>query len=463
MGTTVHTTRGGPPDIRTVRRAGAIGNFIEYFDNALYGIFAVTIAKLFFPTFDPVAGLLSTFALFGVSFFVRPVGAMIFGHIGDRWGRKTVLISSILMMSISTAILGVLPTYSAVGTLAPMLLLLCRLLQGFSTGGEATTAFVLVAEHSPVTRRGRNIAPLISATIAAIAGGSLVAMITNVAASPELVTAWVWRVPFLLAIPLGIVGLWLRLKVDDAEVYKAASEVSAVINKDLKTGGEHHTPIVQAFRKRKKEMLVLFLWVALQATGGYILVSYMATQLIQFNRYSPVSAFGIIVIALAIAAVVAIYLGRIADRVGRKQFAMAMAAGLVVWSLPTFVLIGLGPGPAVIGLAIFAIFEYGTMTSAGLAVVELFPVDVRASAAAFPYAVSFTVFGGTAPFVATWLASTFSPVAPAFYIIALAVVGFFVGWLGLPNAREMAMVSDDDAELKPTFDREHQLVTRSIE
>jgi MHS family proline/betaine transporter-like MFS transporter len=174
-----------------------------------------------------------------------------------------------------------------------------------------------------------------------------------------------------------------------------------------------------------------------------------------------VSAFGIVVVSLAIAAVGVIYLGRVADRLGRKQFAMAMAAALVVWSLPMFVLIGLGPVPAVIGLAIFAIFVYGAAISSGLAVVELFPVDVRASAAAFPYAVSFTVFGGTAPFVATWLASTFSPIAPACYLIALAVVGIFVGWLGLPNAREMAIVSDDHAELEPTSDREHRLVTES--
>jgi MFS transporter, MHS family, proline/betaine transporter len=456
MSTTANTTRGGSLEIRRVRRAGAIGNFIEYFDNALYGIFAVTIAKLFFPTFDPIAGLLSTFALFGVSFVVRPVGAIIFGHIGDRWGRKPALIGSVLMMSSATAIVGLLPTYSTVGALAPLLLLVCRLLQGFSTGGEATTVWVLVTEHSPVAERGRSIGPMASSAVCAIGLTALTAMITRLAASPEQVTGWVWRVPFLLAIPLGIVGLWLRLKIDDAEVYKSASEVSAIINKDIETG-EHHLPIVQAFRKMKKEMLVLFLWGALSATSGYIAISYMATQLIQFEKYSPASAYGIVAVALLIGAVVSIWLGCVADKVARKRFAMANAAGFVVWSLPTFLLIGHGVVLAGIAFTIFTVFVCGTMIVAGLAVVELFPVDVRASAAAVPHAVSFAAFGGTAPFIATWLASTFSPIAPAFYLIVVAVVAFFVGWLGIPNAREMAVVSDDHAELKPTSEHEQRL------
>jgi MHS family proline/betaine transporter-like MFS transporter len=445
MGATVEHGPGGALDIRKVRRAGAIGNFIEYFDNALYGFFAVTIAKLFFPSFDPVVGLLSTFALFGVSFVVRPLGAIVFGHIGDRWGRKTVLIASILLMSIATAVVGLLPTYSVVGVVAPLLLLICRLLQGFSAGGESTTALVLVAEHSPVRDRGRNVAPLIASTIAASVVASLTAMIASLAVPADLFSAWVWRVPFLLAVPLGVVGLLLRLQVDDADVYKSASAVSAVIARNPRE--RRRSPLAQAFRTAKKDMLILFLWVALQATAGYLTVSYMATQLIHFDGHSMVSSYAIIVVALAAAAVAILYLGRLAGRLSRKSLAMALSAGLVVWSYPTFVLAGHGAVVATIGLAVFATIQFGTMLSSGLAVVELFPVDVRASASALPYALGFAVFGGTAPFIATWLASEFSPTAPALYVIVLAVVGFFVGWLGLPNAREMAVLADDSAPL----------------
>ncbi|HVV09297.1 MFS transporter [Amycolatopsis sp.] len=445
MESTAGSARPNPVDISRVRRAGAIGNFIEYFDNALYGIFAVTIAKLFFPSFDPVVALLSTFALFGVSFVVRPVGAIVFGHIGDRWGRKTVLISSILLMSIATTLVGLLPTYSTVGVLAPVLLLVCRLCQGFSTGGESTTALVLVAEHSPVPDRGRNVAPLISATILASVIASLTAMIVSLAIPASALSGGFWRVPFLLAVPLGIVGLVLRLRVDDAEVYKSAAEVSAVIGKQ---DSERRAPLVQAFRTAKKSMVILFLWVALQATAGYITVSYMATHLMHFDGHSMVSTYGIIVVALGIATVAMPVLGRLTRRMSRKTFAMAMCAGLVVFSYPAFVLLGKGAVVAVAGLAVFAILQFGTMISSGLAVVELFPVDVRATAAALPYALGFAAFGGTAPFVSTWLAAEFSPTAPAFYVIGLAVIGFFVGWLGLPDAREMAVLADGRTDLR---------------
>ncbi|KAA9164433.1 MHS family MFS transporter [Amycolatopsis acidicola] len=438
----METTAGtpAPTGIGKIRRAGAIGNFIEYFDNALYGFFAVTIAKLFFPAFDPVVGLLSTFALFGVSFVVRPLGAIVFGHIGDRWGRKTVLISSILLMSIATALVGVLPTYSAAGVLAPVLLLFCRLCQGFSTGGESTTALVLVAEHSPVPDRGRNVAPLISATIAASVAASLTAMIVSLAVPASALSGGFWRVPFLIAIPLGVVGLVLRLQVDDAEVYKSAAEVSTVI-------GKKHTPLAQAFRTAKKGMLVLFLWVALQATAGYITVSYMATHLMHFDGHSTISTYAIIAAGLAVATAAMPLLGRLTARMSRKTFAMAMAAGLVIFSYPAFLLLGQGAVVATIGLAAFAVLQFGTMISSGLAVVELFPVDVRASASALPYALGFAAFGGTAPFISTWLAAEFSPTAPAFYVIVLAVIGFFVGWLGLPNAREMAVLADGGTDV----------------
>lgn len=430
--------------IGQVRRAGAVGNFIEYFDTALYGFSAVTLAKLFFPEVDPVAGLLSTFALFGVSFVVRPLGALLFGHIGDRWGRKSSLISSILLMSAATAAVGLLPTYSAAGILAPILLLIARLLQGFSTGGEATTALVLVAEHSRIHNRGRNIAPLISSTIASSAAVSLVAMLISIAVPADVFSSWAWRVPFLLAVPLGVVGLILRLHVDDAEVYKSVAERPRVTK----------TPLLRAFREVKKEMFVLFLWVAMQATSGYITISYMPTQLMHFNKHSMAGTYGIIVVALAIAAAAMFALGRLAGRISRKKLATWLAAALIVWTYPAFVLINHNFVVATIALAILATVQFGTMLSSGLAVVELFPVEIRATASALPYAVAFSVFGGTAPFVATWLASTFSPTAPALYIVLLAAVGLVVGWLGIPDIREKSGWSDDRAVATPAGEPE---------
>lgn len=436
---TTHLTAADSALIRRVRRAGAIGNFIEYFDNALYAYFAVTIAKLFFPTQDPVAGLLSTFAVFGVAFFIRPLGGIVFGHIGDRWGRKRQLIMSILLMSISTTALGLLPGYSAIGLLAPALLLVCRLVQGFSVGGESTGAFVLVVEHSHASRRGRNTAPLIVYSIAGAAAAALAAMATTSMLSPAMIAGWGWRIPFFIAVPLGLVGLYLRLHVDESDAYKEAAKESAVINDAV---GRRHSPLAQAFRSVPKEMLVLFGWVSLQAVAGYLTVGYMVSHLVAFEKFPMTTALGILVAAMVIAMVASALFGRLMDRIPRKRFATIMSVGLAVWVLPAFVMMSWGAVPAVIGLGIFASMQYATMISAGVAIVELFPVDVRASASGLAYSVAFSVFGGTVPFVATWLSADFGATAPAYYVIAFALVGVVVARFGLPNAREMDVIAD---------------------
>ncbi|WP_369046577.1 MFS transporter [Sinomonas sp. P10A9] len=436
------TTHSAPSDaatMRRVRRAGAIGNFIEYFDNALYAYFAVTIAKLFFPTADPVAGLLSTFAVFGVAFFIRPVGGIVFGHIGDRWGRKRQLILALLLMSISTTALGLLPTYATVGLLAPALLMGCRLLQGFSVGGESTGAFVLVVEHSAAASRGRNTAPLIVSSIAGAACAAATALATTALLPPEAITEWGWRVPFFIAVPLGVVGLYLRLHIDESEAYKEATKESAVINKAV---GHRHSPLAQAFRSVPKEMLILFGWVALQAVAGYLTVGYMVSHLVQFEKFAFSSALGILIAAMVIAMIASTLLGRLMDRISRRSFASILSIGLAVWVLPAFVLMSWGPVPAAFGLGIFASLMYGTMITSGVAIVELFPVDVRASASGFAYSVAFSVFGGTVPFVATWMSASFGATAPSYYVILFAVAAIFVARFGIPNAREMDVVAD---------------------
>lgn len=430
--------------MRKVRRAGAIGNFIEYFDNALYAYFAVTIAKLFFPTVDPVAGLLSTFAVFGLAFFIRPVGGIVFGHIGDRFGRKRQLILALLLMSIATTILGMLPTYETVGILAPILLIGCRLLQGFSVGGESTGAFVLVVEHSKANSRGRNTAPLIVASIAGAACAAVSAMITTSVLSNEALLSWGWRLPFFIAVPLGVVGLYLRLHIDESDAFKGAAKDSAVINA---AAGHHHAPLVQAFRSVPKELFILFSWVALLAVTGYLTVGYMVSHLVQFEGFAMSTALGILVGGMIIAMIACTFLGRLMDRMTRKNFATAMSVGLAVWVLPAFVLMSWGAVPAAIGLGIFASMQYATMIVAGVAIVELFPVDVRASASGFAYSLAFSVFGGTVPFVATSLSASYGATAPAYYVMVFAVVGIIVARFGLPNAREMDVIADPISKL----------------
>ncbi|MGX9936509.1 MFS transporter [Advenella kashmirensis] len=437
--------------IRTrVGRAGAIGNFIEFFDFTLYGFFAVTIAELFFPTFDSVAGLLSTFALFGVAFFVRPVGAISFGHIGDSVGRKRALLIAVVLMSASTAAIGLLPTYETIGVFAPLLLLVCRLLQGFSAGGEQTGAFVLIVEHSPVPERGRNASRLIRSVVAGVGFAALLALLLNLATTPEQMRSWGWRVPFLIAAPLGLLGLYLRMNIEDAQVFRSASQ--AVQQSERR----HQAPLARAFHTVRKEMLILFGWVAMQSLAGYILVGFMLSHLVKSEGYSMQTALVILVLVHVVAGLVVPFIGRWCDTVSRARFATTLAVGLVIWSIPAFYLLGKGAVAATIAMCVYAIIQYSTMIVSATAVVELFPVDIRYSASAVPFQVGYAVFGGSAPFVATWLVANFSHLAPAYYIATIAVFASILALTALPKAREMTELSQLDDKISFPLSAERQ-------
>jgi MHS family proline/betaine transporter-like MFS transporter len=425
--------------MRNIRRAGAIGNFIEYFDNALYAYFAVTIAALFFPKGDPIVALLSTFAIFGAAFIVRPLGGIVFGHVGDKFGRKKQLIYAILLMSVSTAAIGILPTYDAVGILAPALLLVCRLAQGFSVGGESTGAFVMVIEQSNVGERGRNAAPLVVTTIlGAVAAATLSAGVSAVF-SDEALLAYAWRIPFFVALPLGVVGLILRMKIGESDAFKEA--VGAVAKAAGTRTEKVASPLRRAFQTSGGRMVILFLWVSLVAVAGYMVVGYMVSHLVSFVGYDQGTALMTLVSAQVLAAIGQIFMGRLADRISRKRFGMILSGSLAILLFPTFMALSLGPLAAVIALGLFSTIQYATMISAGCALVELFPVDVRASASGLAYSLAFSVFGGTMPFVSTWLSSSFNHYAPAYYAIGFAIIGFIVAWKWLPNARNMDITS----------------------
>ncbi|MFC0249725.1 MFS transporter [Citricoccus parietis] len=419
-----------------VTRAGAIGNFIEFFDFSLYGFFAVMISQQFFPTISPVAALLATFAVYGGAFVMRPVGAIVFGHVADRVGRRRALILAIILMSLSTTLIGVLPTYAQIGVVAPALLSLCRLTQAFSAGGEQSNSYVLVLEQSPVKQRGRHGSWLVVAVMGGVVSGILLSLLMEALTTADQMTAWGWRVPFLVAAPLGLLGLYLRLKLQESDVFKAAvAEVSK--------SEERHVPLVQAFRTVKKEMLVLFGWVALVSLCGYILIGFMVTLLVQFEGYEMSSALGIMALGFLLGIPAVMGICRWSDRVSRKTFAGLNAAALVIWAVPAFLLIGQGPVGATVAITGWIIIMYPMNLVAGFAVVELFRVDVRATASALPYQLAFAVFGGSAPYVATWLTASFSSMAVAYYVTIIAIIGIGVALFGLPNAREMAVVSTD--------------------
>ncbi|KXF48221.1 hypothetical protein AXA44_30730 [Rhodococcus sp. SC4] len=422
-------------------RAGAVGNFIEFYDFTLYGFFAIIISQQFFPDYSSQAALLATFGVYGGAFVMRPVGAIVFGHVGDRWGRKRALLIAVVLMSASTAMIGLLPSYALIGVAAPALLLACRLTQAFSAGGEQSGAYVLVIEHSPVAERGRNGSWLVVSVMAGVASGAIVALVMNFVTTADQMQSWGWRIPFLIGAPLGVLGLVLRLKLQESDAFTAAS---AEVAKQVR----RHVPLVQAFRTVKKEMLTLFAWVGLVSLAGYMLIGFMTTLMVKFEGYSMTTALLVMVLGFVIAAPVVMVLCRWSDTVTRKRFAITLAAGLAVWTVPAFALIGHGPVLATIAIAGYTTLLYPMNLAAGFAVVELFPVDIRASASALPYQLGFALFGGTASLIATWLVTNLSALAPAYYVTAVAVIEILVAWFWLPNAREMTVVTESDAGVR---------------
>lgn len=422
-------------------RAGAIGNFIEFYDFTLYGFFAITISQQFFPAFSSQAALLATFAVYGGAFVMRPVGAIVLGHIGDHLGRKRALLVAVVLMSVATAAVGVLPGYGTIGVGAPLLLLLCRLTQAFSAGGEQSGSYVLVIEHSPVAERGRNGSWLVVSVMLGVMSGALASLLMSSVTTKAQMDSWGWRVPFLLGVPLGFLGLYLRMKLEESETFRTAAAQVAL-------QGRRRIPLVQAFRTVRVEMVTLFAWVGLVSLAGYMLIGFMVTLMVKFEHYSMTTALLVIALAFLFAMPVVHYLCRLSDRLSRKVFAGGLSLGLAIWTVPAFLLTGHGPVAAVFAIAVYIALVYPMNLAAGFAVVELFPVDVRASASALPYQLSFAIFGGTASLVATWLVSTFDAVAPAYYVAIVALCEVFVAWKLLPDAREMSVVTGDGADVE---------------
>ncbi|WP_034213152.1 MFS transporter [Actinoplanes subtropicus] len=401
--------------------AASIGNLIEAYDLFLYAYLASTLADLFFPAGDRTTALLNTFAIFAVGFAVRPLGGFFFGHIGDRFGRRSALSASILLMGVSTLAIGLLPPYETAGALGAVLLLVCRLGQGFSVGGEYTGANILVLEQAAAGRAGRATSVNLVAGYLGVAAASTTGLLLATVLTPAELAGWGWRLPFLVAGPLALVGLYLRLRLPDTPAFAA-------------TGGDRVTfPLAAALRAAKRAMLIYGGWQMMVALGGFLLFGYVSSYLIRVVGLDSAGAYVASLIAVLTAVAGGVAGGRLLDRYPLRPVALAAAAGLAVTVVPGFLLIGRGGvAAAVAGQMIWAVFVgLGAAVSAVLAGV-LFPVHLRCTAAAVAYNVSTTVVGGTAPYVSVWLvARSGSPLTPAWYLVIVAVAGLATATLGL--------------------------------
>jgi MHS family proline/betaine transporter-like MFS transporter len=412
---------------RRVVAATSIGTFIEMYDAVLYGYFATILAAQFFPNADPTAGLLATFAIFAVGFLVNPVGAVIFWHVGDRVGRRSSLAASLLLMTFATVAFALLPTYAQVGLVAPVLLLICRILQGLSVSGEIPGSQLLVTEYASRTRRGRTLAVNNVAGTLAGAAAATVGLLLARALPPDQLASWGWRAAFLVAAPIGLVGLYLRTRLLDSPAFLALGELPR----------QGRPPLARAVRTARYGMLVLAAWTAASALGGFLLAGFLPTYLIQVAGLSVEDAFAANLVALLFQAVSTVAGGFLVDRFPLRRVAIGVMGGLMVSVVPGFWIITHWHGltGALIGQSIWAIFLGATYTITTMIAMVLFPVAIRFTALAVAYNLSLTVFGSTAPYASTWLvATTGSPLAPAFYLAAAAAVGLLAVVVGLRRA-----------------------------
>lgn len=428
---------GNGAETRKALLAGSIGTFVEYYDFGLYGFFATTIAALFFPSSNPTAALLSTFGIFAVGFVIRPLGAIFFGHMGDRIGRRPSLIVAVMLMSAATVALGLLPTHNQIGVAAAVLLLLCRLVQGFSAGGEYSGANIFVIEHAPANKRGRYAAFGPIASVLGFAVGALVSVAMTSMTTHDELAAWGWRIPFLLAAPLALIGLYLRLRVGESPVFAAIRS----------EGHIESAPVVQALKTAWKPILIMIGYTMTNAVAFYLLVTFFVSYLTNTVKFTNTESLTVQVVALTVLAVALLFAGHLIDILGRKRVAVAAALGLGAWAIPTFVLVGhsslLGACFIVGG---FALLFSGISVSTALAIVELFPPRVRASASALAYQIAYAMFGGTAPYFATWLVGQGYVIAPGYYLAGLCAVSAVVAAIGIGN-RPKAETGD---EVTPT-------------
>ncbi len=413
-----------PIQRKNVKRSvmGAMaGNAIEWFDYGIYGYLVVYISQLFF-TFSDDAGALPrvmAFATFAVSFLVRPLGGFILGPLGDRLGRQKVLVLTILMISLSTAAIGILPTFETVGFLAPVLLVLLRMVQGFSAGGEYAGAAVFMSEHAPDNRRGFYGSFLEFGTLAGFSGAAILCTsLTLIVGEDGMMAGW-WRLPFLVTLLLGFVALWMRSSLTESETF---TEDSAHTDSNASAWKAFATLI----KKYPGQLLKLIGFVVLINVAFYLVLTYMPSYLSATLGHGVVeSNMSLVIIQLVMMAVI-VPLGALSDKIGRKPQLIIASLGFTVFSVPAIMLVNVDSiWTQLAGIGILGLFLVIIISTISATLPALFPTAVRYSGFAIGYNLSTAIFGGTAGAINEGLvASTGNVLVPGFYLAAAGLIGF---------------------------------------
>lgn len=412
--------------LKQVAFASFFGSFIEWFDYGSYLYFASVISVVFFPDGNKTLAILQTYAVFALSFLMRPIGAVVWGYLGDRKGRRWTLTMTILVMTAATVGIGLLPPYAAAGYLSSVCLLLLRMAQGFSASGEYSGAATFLAEYAPRKQRGLYCSLVPSSAASGLLLGSATATAFNMMLSEQSLHSWGWRIPFLVALPLGIIVWYVRVRLEDSPSYRRMQD-------NLKKGGKEPqaSPTRLLFRHHFKPLMISFGVASLNAVGFYMVLTYLPNYMTETVKMDPGLAHGLTTVMLVVYIAFIFGMGILSDRFGRKKMLITACIGFIVSAIPAFLLLDTGSWQLTLAvmLVMAAILTVNDGTLASF-LSESFPTEVRFSGFALSFNMANAIFGGTVPMISTWLIDvTGSPLAPGYYLMAVsaaALVAMFM-------------------------------------
>ncbi|MFZ5721670.1 MAG: MFS transporter [Pseudomonadota bacterium] len=416
-----------PGVLRRAIAASAIGNATEWFDYGIYAYGVTYISAALFPG-EAQEATLFALATFAISFLVRPLGGLFWGPLGDRLGRKSILAFTIMLMAGATFCVGLIPSYASIGFWAPLLLVVLRMVQGFSTGGEYGGAATFMAEYAPDKRRGFFGSFLEFGTLAGFSLGALLMLSFSLLLGDEAMHAWGWRLPFLVAAPMGLVGLYLRSKIKDTPVFEE-------VRKEEPLAAPAQASLVDLVANYHRPMLVMGALVIALNVVNYTLLSYMPTYLERRLGLSTNEALMVPLVGMLFMMPFLPLMGALSDRVGRKPLWWASLGGLLVLVIPLYHLMATGLLGAIVGFALLGLLYAPQLATISATFPAMFPTQVRFAGFAISYNVATSIFGGTAPAMNSWLITlTGDQTMPAYYMMVSCVIGM----LALPFVIETA-------------------------
>ncbi|MBT2547084.1 MFS transporter [Arthrobacter sp. ISL-65] len=403
-----------------------VGNTMEWYDVGVFGYLITTMGPVFLPEADRTVQTLFLLGTFAATFIARPIGGVVFGWLGDKVGRQKVLAATLMLMAASTFAVGLLPGYAQIGVWAAALLVLLKLVQGFSTGGEYAGATTFVCEYAPDKRRGFFASFLDMGSYIGFALGAATVSVLQVTLGEAAMEEWGWRLPFLVAGPLGLIAIYFRNKIEESPQFQAtlgaqesAASQAAASDKSVAVGP------VGIMRTYWRQIVLAMILAGAANTVGYALTSYMPTYLTESKGYDPLHGTLLTIPVLVVMALCIPLTGKLSDRIGRRPVLWIGAGSTVLFAVPAFMLIGIGDvWSTLAGLSLVAFPVTFYVANLASALPALFPTSSRYSSMGIAYNFSVAIFGGTTPFLVQGLiAATGDDMAPAYYLMATSVIG----------------------------------------